>query len=854
MQGAIKGPNDIILGRYVIDEMFESMEIVYRVHHRDDHARQYIAKRINPAYADRQELLDWFARQAKIWQQLTINQHPHLVWLIEPLRPDTDGAIYFFIEYVKGKNLHKIIPETTNHCLSYPQTLRWAVQIAAAMEFVSVEGKNHQGIFVHRDLDSSNIMISEKGIAKVNDWGIGKNSKEEDLISFMSMEEFKGGAVGKPVYMPPEQFPPGRGREYEVTGDVYYFGGLLFEMLTGKFVNPEKKSAELRSSNVSQDEVWQCLGSHHQQFVLKELRKLSLPEGFVQLVMNCIKVDHRQRIDNFTKILSQLIDLCHDVRSGMINANFVACRNCSFIASEIQTTCPVCRYKDQFARWDPSTFEFAIKIDKTISPEPGPTITLPPPKRINELIRIPAAAAILGANDECLVQLIRIISEQNSKPERWIGVEPRTVNLPEFFIARHAVSNEEYREFVEATKWREPKHWQEKNTGGKSRIDDKLPVVNVNFMDAEAFCQWKKARLPANDEWERAARGTDGRTYPWGNEWIGVVSCNTSERHKAVRKELAVVTEFLEYASPDGPLNMAGNVWEWVDGGEEERKHLRGGSWQYLGELYSVSWFRMPADADLTNEDVGFRYAQDGAKSELTPPGAEDLKAAVLVLGGAYQIGVTAAQIGSLIRKHRISAAEAHALSRSRRRSVRINSFQLRKYLVTNEEYYQFVQRKNYPRLPDHWQQQLLQWSDRPFLEKYRYHPVTNVNYEDVTAFCSWCGGRLPNNEEWECAARGEESLLFPWGNELEPLRCNVSESGLARTSRVDENVSGTSPAGCFDMTGNVLEWVAEDKDGQYFVRGGANNYKGVPYGVAAYCMPADPDVKAPNLGFRCVL
>ena len=300
---------------------------------------------------------------------------------------------------------------------------------------------------------------------------------------------------------------------------------------------------------------------------------------------------------------------------------------------------------------------------------------------------------------------------------------------------------------------------------------------------------------------------------------------------------------------------MAGNVWEWVDGGEEGMKHLRGGSWQYLGELYSVAWFRMPADPKLAKDEVGFRYAKDERKNYLTaPPSAKDLKTVVSIPGGAYQVGISLAQIGSLIRKHKISSAEAQALDRQRSRSVRINSFQLRKYLVTNEEYYQFVQKANHPRWPEHWLRQLLKWSDQPFLEKYRYHPVTHVNYEDAAAFCSWCGGRLPTNEEWESAARGEGSSLFPWGNDVEPERCNVSESGLARTNRVDENKSGVSPAGCFDLTGNVLEWVAGDSRNHYFVRGGSFTYKGVPYGLPAYCMPADPEAQAPDLGFRCVV
>jgi formylglycine-generating enzyme required for sulfatase activity len=100
------------------------------------------------------------------------------------------------------------------------------------------------------------------------------------------------------------------------------------------------------------------------------------------------------------------------------------------------------------------------------------------------------------------------------------------------------------------------------------------PVVNVTWHDARAYCQWvtnvwrakgkigkgDEVRLPSEAEWEKAARSTDGRTYPWGNEW-DATKCNTSESGLGTTSPVGM---YPEGAGPDGCLDMAGNVWEWT--------------------------------------------------------------------------------------------------------------------------------------------------------------------------------------------------------------------------------------------------------------------------------------------------
>jgi formylglycine-generating enzyme required for sulfatase activity len=138
-----------------------------------------------------------------------------------------------------------------------------------------------------------------------------------------------------------------------------------------------------------------------------------------------------------------------------------------------------------------------------------------------------------------------------------------TLYLPDYYLARTPVTNAQYLAFVQATGQRQPRHWEGgKPPGGK----EDHPVVNVSWHDAVAYCRWlaevtgKPYRLPSEAEWEKGARGADGRIYPWGDRW-DARRCNTSEGGKG---NTTPVGAYPQGASPYGLLDMAGNVREWT--------------------------------------------------------------------------------------------------------------------------------------------------------------------------------------------------------------------------------------------------------------------------------------------------
>jgi len=208
------------------------------------------------------------------------------------------------------------------------------------------------------------------------------------------------------------------------------------------------------------------------------------------------------------------------------------------------------------------------------------------------------------------------------------------VELKAYRIGKYPVTNAQYAEFIKQTKQAAP---QKSGWFGKSPPKDKLnhPVVGVSWYDAAAYCAWlseqtgRKYRLPTEAEWEKAARGTDGRSYPWGEEWDST-RCNCSA------SGTMPVDAYPSGQSPYGCLDMLGNVWEWTttlwgsdwkvaefsypyrpDDGREDIKAgaslhrlFRGGSFEDEAALLRCSlrrWYA-PDHADKTR---GFRVALD---------------------------------------------------------------------------------------------------------------------------------------------------------------------------------------------------------------------------------------------------
>ncbi len=182
--------------------------------------------------------------------------------------------------------------------------------------------------------------------------------------------------------------------------------------------------------------------------------------------------------------------------------------------------------------------------------------------------------------------------------------------LPSFYIDKYEVSNEDYKIFVEKTHYQKPSHWVDGNS--PFPVDfGKHPVTNVDFKDAAAYCAWVKKRLPATQEWEKAARGTDGRLYPWGSKY-DKSRCNTAEERKG---NTAPIDSYPLGASPYGVFNLCGNVNEWTNPITGTLKIVKGGGWKSTCEVYGIAALERLAEADVKRDDLGFRCVSDNLNS-----------------------------------------------------------------------------------------------------------------------------------------------------------------------------------------------------------------------------------------------
>lgn len=279
--------------------------------------------------------------------------------------------------------------------------------------------------------------------------------------------------------------------------------------------------------------------------------------------------------------------------------------------------------------------------------------TLPPrivwERDRKEMALIPAGSFVMGTT---VADARQMVDEYEwSLPWAMAETPQRQETLPDYYLDLAPVTHDDYSRFlaehpdhpppVVNEPWAEPYNWDE-----QSRRPPELllnhPVVMVSWEDAQAHSRWVGKALPSEEQWEKGARGEDGRRYPWGDAWEPE-RLNCAER--LARKEMKKVSQWEEWwaenadtllqavnttgvgqfpagASPYGLLDMGGNVWEWCDawydaypGSQAEHenfgqqfKAMRGGSWMGTRRNVRCAFrLRNPSDERLNN--VGFRCA-----------------------------------------------------------------------------------------------------------------------------------------------------------------------------------------------------------------------------------------------------
>ena len=448
-------------------------------------------------------------------------------------------------------------------------------------------------------------------------------------------------------------------------------------------------------------------------------------------------------------------------------------------------------------------------------------------------VEIPAGEFLMGSNP-----IAPITSYPDESPEHQIDLE-------EFFISAKPITNAQYEKFVASTGYKKPGHWIGGVVPPKKR---EHPVTYIDWNDANAFARWCGASLPSEAQWEKSARGSDGRLFPWGDE----EPTNEDANFGNSIGDTTEVGTHKSGASIFGVLDLAGNVWEWTssihreypynsnDGREDVNlwgaRVVRGGN--YLSAAKNIRCADRhsiyPTARDIY---IGFRVATKNL-SVIKKDCGIDFEWQKIP-AGKFLMGSGHTQTDKELPDPEYFGVSKHGANRPAdfdnelpQHKLILEKYRISKTPVTNAQYEIFTKATSYP-VPGHWPEGVV-------TPEIANHPVVYVDWADVQAFCTWAGVGLPNEPQWERAARGIDGRIWPWGN-TPPTKelANFGQSDkTGRTKEVGSYPNGASPEGLLDVAGNVWEMVGsayrpypyEASDGreildlpeEYVLRGGS--------------------------------
>jgi len=386
------------------------------------------------------------------------------------------------------------------------------------------------------------------------------------------------------------------------------------------------------------------------------------------------------------------------------------------------------------------------------------------------------------------------------------------VYLDGYFIDKKKVANADYSEFVKAAGYKAQGDWTRywRSPGG-----DDDSVRGVSWQDAKAYARWKGKRLPSEAEWEKGARGTDGRLYPWGDHWYPAKAHHDLVPLSGPRELKSACPD----VSPYGCFDMAGDVLEWTsskfvpypyrpddrresqDGAESRvirgggaRRIMRQGRW-INGPIYCRCAERIsysPGKWDWR----GFRCAIDGPK--------EGPKGMVYVPKGEFIMG-----------------SNDHGADERPEHIVYLDSYFIDRYPVTNAQFAAFVEESGH-RPEGRWHQY--------FTPETKDFPVRDVTSNDAQAYAAYYSKSLPTEAQWERAARGTAGQKYPWGNKWSAKASYVALHGkkpYKKPAPVGSAKKGASPCGVCDMAGFIWEWCQDWYAEDYYASSPITNPQG---------------------------
>lgn len=601
---------------------------------------------VKETFATTDEQRRAFRREAELLANLS---HPALPRVTDHF---TFGEGQFLVmQFVPGHDLAELL-DLREQPFSVTKVLDWADQLLDALE----ELHSCNPPIIHRDIKPSNLKVTPKGKVLLLDFGLAKGVAGQ--MSTADVDSRGRSIYGYTAhYAPLEQM---RAAGTDVRSDLYALGATLWTLLTGK-VPPDALSrvAEKEDGNpdplrpaheinpqvpVTVSNVFtraMSLNRNQRQATAPDLRNelqnaLKGSEGATQLRSQSRTPEPTSRPPDSPPLSPTMNAPEPTSQSSPANPQYVpTIRVDSPPAVPTWDRAGVSSTAASFAgdesRQNKTGFSFHLRWGRfalivasvlvigtsivvwraSIQEQPmsatapnqtsnrASTTATGSPTAPAGMVYVPGSEFMMGRDD----------GDEYERPAHKVTVKP-------FFIDQYEVTNEDYAKFVKATNHRVPSNWINGNYPGDS---SHKPVTGVTWDDATAYAKWSGKRLPTEEEWEFAARGTDGRRYPWGNEWESG-NANANDANKGL-----VDIGSYKGESPFGVRDMVGNAWEWTasklaayPGGQlstqmtGDIRVIRGGSYTESKDEATTTFRRgYPARGNYDYGNTGFRCVKD---------------------------------------------------------------------------------------------------------------------------------------------------------------------------------------------------------------------------------------------------